>query len=390
MFERAYARAHVDFRTGDRPLDVGSLAEVCLFYRTTALVLGRATLRQLLASYGADSVVRFVRDRYVEPYYLAENVGVINREVGTVSERHRPVTFTVGQQDPSAEIVALFREATGRSGHGARRAHAFIESVTILELGNPWQEDLLAAFRDSSLVSGAVAVAATYAEQDSKTLVSVASVEELDDGYFRLAMSPQWNSFQRRFEARHGQEIAKGNLLVHLVESLTDLQLAARLNTEVTTSPLGADLLSLKCRQLARVAQQNGSRIADFQNVTLQGLDIRSVMNSGERDLDDLMALLDRARRFRQWIAAKPIESDLVAAYLQDVTAGTWASRLPAKVLRLAILLAAGTLIAGPIGLAVGASLSAGDMFLLERMVAGWRPNQFVDNDLNPFVATSR
>ena len=162
--------------------------------------------------------------------------------------------------------------------------------------------------------------------------------------------------------------------------------MAARTNAEVHTSPLGSELLVLKCRELARAAGDNAERIADFQHRTLDSLDIRGAINSGQRGLDDLMGLLDRARKFRHWLDGKPIETDLVTSYITEATAETWAFSLPAKLVRLATIIGVGIWIDGTAGLAAGAALSAGDIFLLERIVSGWRPNQFVVRELDPFV----
>lgn len=40
----------------------------------------------------------------------------------------------------------------------------------------------------------------------------------------------------------------------------------------------------------------------------------------------------------------------------------------------------------GGLGTASGLALSAGDAFLLDKLVKGWKPNQFIDNTLQEFV----
>ena len=87
VLESAVVRSHSRFGSGEQPLDVGALADVCLFYQKTSLVFGRGTLRQLLVAYGAESVVQFTRDRYVRPFFLPQNVRVLSHDVGAVTER---------------------------------------------------------------------------------------------------------------------------------------------------------------------------------------------------------------------------------------------------------------------------------------------------------------
>jgi hypothetical protein len=40
----------------------------------------------------------------------------------------------------------------------------------------------------------------------------------------------------------------------------------------------------------------------------------------------------------------------------------------------------------GGIGTAVGLGLSVGDAFLLDKIIKGWKPNVFVENELKNFV----
>lgn len=83
-----------------------------------------------------------------------------------------------------------------------------------------------------------------------------------------------------------------------------------------------------------------------------------------------------------------------MTSYYERVTEGSWAAALPVKTLRWAIAVGVGAALGG-IGVnglaisAISAGLGAADMFLVERLAAGWRPNQFVEGKLRSFAKTA-
>lgn len=74
-------------------------------------------------------------------------------------------------------------------------------------------------------------------------------------------------------------------------------------------------------------------------------------------------------------------DEKLVQAYLRDVTAGGWISRLPIKTLRYLVCAVVGVF-SPPAGLV----LSAADSLVLQKILGGWRPSHFVQRQLKPFV----
>ncbi len=146
----------------------------------------------------------------------------------------------------------------------------------------------------------------------------------------------------------------------------------------------------MKCRDLLSARLRNEDSIELFQAEKLgNGHAIREVINSGERSYKDLVKLLQSARKFRHWLQKQEPDIDLINAYYKEVTASTWVEKLPVKVLRWAILTAAGIGLSHTdpiIANTVSGSLSAVDSLLLDKFIHGWRPNQFVDGPLQHFV----
>lgn len=117
---------------------------------------------------------------------------------------------------------------------------------------------------------------------------------------------------------------------------------------------------------------------------------IREAINSGAREFSDFVPVLERAKKFKEWLSDLSDDADLIKQYHKDVTSDSWIDRLPGKSSRWALFTGAGLSIdaagAGGLGTAVGVTLSALDTFFLDSLLKGWKPHQFVENNLKKFV----
>jgi hypothetical protein len=381
VLNRAYVQSHNVFV---EPLDVGALAEVALFYGEVELVLGRGSVRQLLTKYGADALIEFVSQGYVNAHY-SHTFTVIHTEASSGHELHRPAAISLAGS-MEADLVAVFRECTGRSGYGRRKANAFIDAVEAITLGDDWGDQVRANFANEDLVRKAIETTALHALGPNDGVeVKVTQVDWSNDA-LRFEMDGNWSVLQSEYLSRRGEVLSPAHLLSPFVGSLTDLQIASRFGADISTGQLGSRLLGLKCAELQRASDGRLEGINEFQSHALRGKDVRSAINSNVQDLNDLMYLLDRADRFKAWIADQPIDSELLAQYLEAVTADTWAANVPLKTIRFASAALVGTVAGGDLGATLGLVLGMADLLLLERFLEGWRPNQFVENELDPFV----
>jgi hypothetical protein len=89
-------------------------------------------------------------------------------------------------------------------------------------------------------------------------------------------------------------------------------------------------------------------------------------------------------------LTKKSPESDLIKEYYAEVTKETVADKLPGKTARFSVFtglgLAADAVLTGGLGTVTGVSLGALDTFYLDKLLAGWKPNQFIDDQLLPVI----
>ena len=137
--------------------------------------------------------------------------------------------------------------------------------------------------------------------------------------------------------------------------------------------------------------RRNVSQICTFQDFVFDdGRAISEAVNSGQRSFKDLLKLLDQADKFRAWVKSKPPDVNLAKEYLREITKSSWVDKLPGKSSRWAFFTGAGFILdalgAGGVGTATGLVLSAADSFILDRIIKGWKPNQFIEGPLQRFV----
>jgi len=146
-----------------------------------------------------------------------------------------------------------------------------------------------------------------------------------------------------------------------------------------------------KFEELIRRRANSQETIRQFQDfVLLGGRAVAEAVNTGLRNMADVLQLIHQAEKFKKWVKGQPEDSKLREQYCQELMRLDWADRIPAKPIRWALFTGAATtigLLANPItGAAAGVALSASDAFLIDKLIKGWRPNQFVQGPLQDFI----
>ena len=155
--------------------------------------------------------------------------------------------------------------------------------------------------------------------------------------------------------------------------------------------PLYESIIKNKFRSIFKNRENSVSEISLFQDYLFDNAkQIREIINSGERDFKDILNVLYKAKKYHEWLRNKEDDAGLIKSYFQEVTQDSWIDKLPSKTFRSVFFTGTGLAMdlfgAGGVGTALGVGLSALDSFLLEKIIKGWKPNQFIDNSLKPFV----
>jgi len=382
MFDEIVVRRSQSGGSGG-PVNLGELAETILFYGQVDVIFTRAAIGQLLGSCGPMTLIRLVEDGYVRAFN-GPNLAVRTEQAGTPAAVHSFAFFRVGDGGAQGETRDLWYQMLGRSGKTRRLADRFgrhVEPYLYPEALRPMAQQ---AVSDPLFALPAVrAILRAQAPGYAVTPDMFFEAEQIEDMKFRINTSLDLDAVERAHVAAGGApgELTEAHLLGEIYETAADLLAAASFSADLATSTIGSELLALPWTTNQVPASVPQADLQRFTDLTLQGRSVAESINAGERSLEEFLPVLDESRRFRDWLRQQPPDADFVREYQAEIEARTWISSLPAKGLRWLITGVAG--VASPVA---GAIVGAADTFIVERLVRGWRPDQFVNRHLRRFT----
>ncbi len=176
-------------------------------------------------------------------------------------------------------------------------------------------------------------------------------------------------------------------------ESRTDGSVAAwwsKYSSDFQLSPSSSILIANRFDSLYNKIVSGSNSIETFNNFVLKTGNVRGVLNSGEKTFSEYISIYENSRKFKEFIGDLPPEANLIQEYFNANNANTWAEKLPSKTIRFGLFTGAGLLIdtvgGSGAGTLLGISLSAVDTFLVDKLIKGWKPNHFIENDLKNFI----
>jgi hypothetical protein len=390
MFEKIVLR-----RSEKGPaLTVGEVAEALLFYQNVHLFLDYGSLNGFIAKIGMPRLLDLIARPNVSAVYCEEMLGTRTDRVG-VSEHHSFVAFTfagdkdVGQLRSRKKRLEYILERHGYQKRQARRlVDRFRHRVPIRKL------------TDDYFLPGGVVRAASddllnpkFVHEAARRVLShtVGTPPILGDFKFEIIPTPagfhivtnlDFNAINAYRKNHDLDNIAPANLVNEILMARADTALAAHYGGEFYTSNLTSQIVRLRYAELLKRMGIEAEEIRELKDIVLpDSPSIREVIDSGGRTFDEFLSLLGKSQRFRDWIQDVNPDEKLVQAYLREVTAEGWISKLPSKTLRY-VLASLFNLVEPTLGLV----LSAADSLLLEKMLGGWRPSHFVEGELKPFL----
>lgn len=373
----------------------GAIAEALLFYQNTRIVIGHGTLVSLAKTGRIGDLVALVKEGRLQAVHCEETLATITNSHG-VSQAHDFGTFTLlGHGDDRgknrAERIEIGLRQNGIDARRARtEAREFVDAVP------------RKSFINDDFVKGGILNAARADSKDIATLrgllqVGLAAIPggydagnnlradyvQSDLGYF-LFTNIDFDRVNRRRTSMIPplEPMTPAHLFNLILESRADMHLAAFYGGDFATTNSNSALVRWRQEHLLRRSNLNLQAREQFSELVLADFpSVRDVIDNGERSFNDLLRLLDKAQKFKTWLAKASPDQKLVSQYIEALKADTWADKAPVKGLRYLFSLGSGSL--DP---TAGVVSGAADAFLLDRLLKGWRPNHFVDETLKPFL----
>ena len=405
MFESILLRRHVD---GPKSVDAGTIAETLLFYEHVHVVADQGLFPDLLRVIGPHTLLKMLDMNIISLTYIREMLGVLTNNLPTGMQFHNFSAFEINGKDKkrfsNAEAIERVIEQTlGKSQASKRITKDFLNKISFRSLGVsrtlPQGFPVLARedLHDAAFVKNAV-------EHTLRTLIPGVLLPDVwtfgltfsnDDSFVvgtTLDFAKLNIQYHKRFPPEHSS-LSPAFLLSFLYNARADAYFAADYMAEIVTTPVASGIINVKFHELMSKRDRNAGQIEMFQNQYLDDARaVREAINSGERTFDEFIMILEKAQKFKKWLGARNPDAELLREYYKAATAESWVDRLPSKSLRFVLTTLAGVgadmvFPTGGVGTGVGVGLGAIDAILLDRVLKGWRPNQFIEGELRKFTS---
>jgi hypothetical protein len=379
------------------PTDIGLIAENLLYYQNVNIVSVPDTVPILINNCGVDTLIELLTNRNLKILFKQNILGVIDRQ-DRMGQTITDVTL-VSSPDLTTEEM-IFRgvfAATSRRGYSKRVVNKLLPHVDAISYQNNIcdlvREDLnnkeyfkqaiieTIKFYHSSLTLRPEDIDYEFIKKESGfVFVSNLNFEKINSS---IPNNPK------------GNLINPSSLILNILELRGDINIASDLGAEIVSSDLNTQLLRVKFRDIYNKTTRSAQDLFQFNEFLLNnGHSIREVINNGDKNFEDFFQILDKADRFRGWLKNVGEDKNIIQEYHNAVASETWVDKLPPKILRWSFFTGAGlvldAILTGGIGTAIGLGLSLGDALLLNKILKGWRPNIFVENELKPFTKSAK
>ena len=392
---------HVVLRraAGGDPVSVGEIVEALLYYQRVHVVVDRGSLFAWLKQVGPEGVLTLIRRPELTAVYCEEMLGARTDQVGPLQVHMLEAFWLSGHESigplktPEDRLSYEVERITFDKGVARRFAKNFLRHVPIRK------------FSGSHFAKGGIS---THAKQDVldsafmkdavRTLIRLApcgydpgpsfrfDVIDSDLGlYVFHDIDIEGINARRAASIPQIDPMSVAHILAVIQDARADLSLASFYSGDFVTSQVMSEVIRLRHESLLRRTELNAQSKTDFVEIVLpDSPSLSEVIDAGERSLSEALKLLDQAARFKDWLKTANPDEGLIRTYMRDISSEGWIQRLPAKSLRYMLTLALDA--THPVA---GFVAGFADNFLIEKLLAGWRPNHFIASKLAPFIKGS-
>jgi hypothetical protein len=288
-------------------------------------------------------------------------------------------------------LPQLFQELTGKEGRGRRLARRLLDRMSTKTYASDDLGKSLGLIED-----------AAYMDRLVPQILAALGVLHLpaaprfrvhrENSAFFIDTNLDFVMLDAEYKRGHPEDALRPALVLDLLyEGYAEVDFAASLATEMAPTPTQSVIARERIPSILEASGRSLDRLAAFKSFAIpHDGSIAQAINSGTRTFEDLRKLLDEAERFKKWVHGQAPEGDLAKAYVEEVTKPSWRTGSVIKNLRFILFnaaqIAAGAAVAGAKGALAGVALAATDSYLLDRLLAGWRPHQFVRGPLEKFL----
>lgn len=377
----------------EAPIDIGALVECMLFYEKTTVVANQAILAQLIKYFGVERLLVLIDEGLLRIVYTESFVGVFTNTKGN-NQYHDVIEASSPQHTYQDELRKICIGVTGRPGKGRRLANKIQDKILVTKHDHIILEGARKAFLDQEYIGTAARIViAEWVPEIANASGVIFRTDKTAEGFrveTNLNFSTVNAAYHKRITPKHSS-ITPASILAHILEVEKELYFSSANLSELASSNLSAKLAEAKIDYVLARTTKSRETLSNFTDFLFKDAKaIREAVNSGHIDLDELVKVLQKSKRFKKWIVNVRPDANLIQSYYGEVTKKSIVDQLPGKSARWALFtglgLTADVLATGGIGTVAGVALGALDTFYLDKLISGWKPNQFIEDDVRKLI----
>jgi hypothetical protein len=308
---------------------------------------------------------------------------------------HSPIIFYSPNHTLANEIRKQLIIATGKEGKGRRLARRFENLITAVKPENHFCGSVEALFQDSVFLQNATRMMIRrWVPEIASVDQIVFRAEKTEKGHV-ISTNINFDALNKFYHLRISPKhstLTPAIFLAHICSAEMHIYYSARQLSELATDPVGADLVAERLVHLSRRNEKGeAARRAFAELIVKDAKALREVFNAGQISIEDAVGVIRKASKFKEWLGKQDIDADIIKEYYKEISKESLIDRLPAKTTRWATFtgmgMAADLTIAGGFGTATGLAMSVMDSFFLDKLLKGWKPSQFVEDELAMLIA---
>lgn len=368
-------------------IDIGFLAECLLFYRTVNFLSDRNTLPELLELCGIDEVRELIKRGRLNLFIREDILGTSAFPING-GELYDLQTWTSESVNQEKILYEGFTKLIGSADQSKLLTREFLDLTKPFKYNKGILEEIKEDLNDNTYLAKAIASTIKFWNPDNAPAfkdINATYYEAGEIGPFKA------HKFDSNIDFSKYQNVSASGIILNIAEARGNIHIASHFNSEIADKPVYSSLIQDKFNSIFDKFEKSENEIAGFQELILPDYKpIGATLRNKEKPFKDFIEILDRADKFRDWLNKVGDDKNIIAEYHKAVTTETWADKLPTKGVRFAVFTTAGlvldALITGGIGTIAGVALGAGDTFVVDKLIKGWKPNQFIDDDLKEFL----
>jgi hypothetical protein len=386
-------------------VDIGLMAECLIFYEKVYVIADMSMLRSIVEQIGLDILEELINQKHIILAFSPYLTGTHARSEFTPQEVFDYCSFIkVPGKNNEPDFEGLFLEmlekGSGKRGKSRRVGNRIFGKTQLIEPDKivPVEKGIPEIARrdldNNELTKAAIYTAISHFAPNFKFPPTWEFKIIRHQNGFNIFTNLDLNKLNelrsKVYFTDPKSTLTRSYLVDVILKANEDLFLSAYFGAEILTNPVNSSIINLKCKSVIDNTKLNAGQIDLFQEIVLSDAKkIREAINNKTRTFEEILPLLERGKQFKEWLKQKDPNVNLVREYYQAVTKSSWLDKLPGKGVRFSVFTGAGllldSLLTGGISTAIGVALGFGDTFLLDKILKGWKPNQYIDQ-LQKFI----